>query len=242
MFKATMRKFSIFVFLWLISSSALAQSPSPHLNPDSDEQPTKNPPEISFTLDFPASSPPFYNIGIDSTGRAEYKSTPLPKNQGDPYEIKFLASDSTRTRIFELAQQLNYFQGSFDYTKAKVAFTGTKTLVFKNGAEEHQTSYNWSENPQIQEITSLFQGIAETMNMGRQLEDKYRFDKLGVDAILKLIDSDAKENRLSELQVLQPILTRISKDPSMMNISRRLAESLLARIPKTTAAGAGGQK
>ncbi len=237
-----MRKPLIVILLSLLCTYAVAQDSNPRLNPNQAGQPEKTPPQISFTLDFPQANPPFYNIAIDSSGRAEFKSTPMPKNEGEPYEVKFLASEPTRTRIFEIARQLNYFQGNYDYTKSKVAFTGTKTLVFKNGDEEHQTTYNWSENPQLQELTKLFQDIAETMNLGRQLEDKYRFDKLGVDAILKLIAQDAHDNRLAELQVLQPILSRIAKDPGMMNISRRLAESLLAKMPKATTASAGGQR
>src|SRR5581483_11677903 len=117
----SMRKFSIVFLFSLLCTSLIAQDSNPHLNPDQVGQPEKTPPEISFTLDFPQSNPPFYNIAIDSTGRAEYKATPMPKNQGDPYEVKFVASEPTRTRVFDLARQLSFFQGNFDYTKSKVA-------------------------------------------------------------------------------------------------------------------------
>lgn len=239
---SSMRKLSIIVLFSLLCTSLIAQDSNPRLNPNEAGQPEKTPPEVSFTLDFAQSNPPFYNIAIDADGRAEYKATPMPKNQGDPYEVKFVATEPTRTRVFELARQLNDFQGSFEYNKSKVAFTGTKTLAFKNAGAEHQTTYNWSDNPQIQEITTIFQNIAETMNLGRQLEDKYRFDKLGVDAILRIMDQEATENHLGELQVLQPILSRIAKDPGMMNISRRRAESLLSKMAKPALASAGGQK
>ena len=111
MFITRMRKILILVLLCLLCSFAGAQSASPNLNPDQANQPEKTPPEISFTLNFPAASPPFYNIAIDSTGRAEYKSTPLPNHEGDPYAVKFVASEPTRTRIFDLAQKLDYFRG-----------------------------------------------------------------------------------------------------------------------------------
>jgi len=231
-----MRKVLIFVSLWIWCAVAVAQNAQPHLNPQ-EPQPEKNAPIISFTLSFPQGTPPFYNIAVDSSGRAEYKSSAKPNNEGDPYFLKFVASEPTRTRLFDLARQLNFFQGSFDYTRNKVAYTGTKTLEFHNAAEVHQTSYNWSENQQIQEITTLFQNMEETIELGRQLEDKYRFDKLGVDAILKNLEQDAKDNRLAEIQAIQPILTRIVKDPAMMNISRRRAEFLLSKIPKGAAIG-----
>ena len=72
MFITRMRKILILVLLCLLCSFAGAQSASPNLNPDQANQPEKTPPEISFTLNFPAASPPFYNIAIDSTGRADF--------------------------------------------------------------------------------------------------------------------------------------------------------------------------
>lgn len=223
---------------WMV---AVAQDAEPHLHPQ-EAQPQKDAPIISFTMSFPQGTPPFYNMAVDSSGRAEYKSTPQPNNQGDPYMLKFTASDATRTRLFELAKQLDFFRGSYDYTKSKVAFTGTKTLSFRNGKEEHETTYNWSQNPQIQEITNLFQSLEETIELGRQLQDKYRFDKLGVDAILKSLEEEAKDNRLAEIQAIQPILERIANDPNMMNISRRRADFVLSKIPKGAAIETAGQR
>jgi hypothetical protein len=209
---------------------AFAQNSEPNLHPQ-EQQPRKDAPMISFTLDFPAGTPPFYNVAIDSTGRAEYKSTPMPKSQGDPYEVKFTASEATRTRLFELARQVNFFRGDFEYRKNKVAFTGNKTLDFHDGTDVRHTTYNWSANPQIQEITTIFQNIEETMELGRQLEDKYRFDKLGVDSVLKDMEQEYNDHRLAELQAILPILTRVAKDSAMMNISRRRAEFLLSKVP-----------
>ena len=220
---------TFFVSLFCLSAFAAAQSAQPHLDPNN--RPDKSPPSIVFTLDFPQATPPFYNIAIESSGNAEYKSTPQPKDTGDPYQLRFVASQATAARLFDLARQVNFFQGNFDYTRRRVAFTGTKTLYFRNATDEHQTSYNWSDNPQIQEITTIFQNISETIELGRQLADKYRFDKLGVDAILKTLEDEARSNHLAEIQSIQPTLTRIVKDPSVMNISRRRAEFLLSKIP-----------
>ena len=214
----------------LTAAFAFSQNASVPLEPKS-ESPSAAPPEIHYTQSFPGATPPFYTIAIESTGRAEYKSTPEASNEGDPYLVEFVASDPTRERLFELARQANFFDGDFDYTKTKIAFTGTKTLTFKNGAQEHTTSYNWSQTPQIQEITQIFQGISNTVEMGRQLQEKYRFDKLGVDSILTSMENEAKDGHLEELQIIQPLLTRMAKDASLMNISRRRADFLLSKIP-----------
>jgi hypothetical protein len=85
----------------------------------------------------------------------------------------------------------------------------------------------------MQEITKIFQNISETIELGRSIADKYRFDKLGVDAEMKKLEQAAKDDRTAELQAISPILTKIAKDPGMMNITRRRAEFLLAKIPKS---------
>ena len=229
-----MSKLLLFIAVLLTAVGSFAQDAGVPIEPKS-ENPGAAPPEIHFTLSFPGGTPPFYTIAVESTGRAEYKSTPDANNAGDPYLVEFVASEPTRERLFELARQLNFFDGDFDYTKTKVAFTGTKTLTFKNGAQEHTTSYNWSQTPQIQEITQIFQNISNTVEMGRQLQEKYRYDKLGVNSILTSMESEAKDDRLAELQILQPLLTRMSKDTSLMNISRRRADFLLSKIPPGTA-------
>jgi hypothetical protein len=235
-----MCKILILVSLAFLIIAGRAQDSNPHLEPG--QTTAAAPPIISFSQNFAEGTPPFFNISIESTGRAEYKSTPNQKNEGDPYILKFVASDATRTRIFEIAKVLIFFRGDFDYTKSKIAFTGTKTLTYKDAARQETTTYNWSANAKIQELTTLFQNIEETIELGHQLEDKYRFDKLGVDAVLKALEQDSKDNRLAEIQAIQPILTRIAKDSSLMNISRRRAEMLLAKIPKSAAiAASGGQ-
>ena len=87
-------------------------------------------------------------------------------------------SDVTRTRIFSLAKQAHYFKGNFAYTKGRVADTGTKTLTYSEGPADsfdqptagvhNTTTYNYSEDPAIQQLTSIFEGISETMELGRR--------------------------------------------------------------------------
>lgn len=195
-------------------------------------QPTEVPPIITFSQAWPDAIPPYYSIALDSTGRTTYHSAAQANNLGDPFDVKFVLSETTRARIFDLAKQLHSFQGNFDYRKSRIAFTGTKTLKFQNGKEEHETSYNWSDNLAMQEITKIFQNISETIELGRAVAEKYRYDRLGVDAEMKRLEEATKDERTAELQAIQPILSRIAKDPGMMNITRHRAELLLAKIPK----------
>jgi len=209
--------------------------------PTSPEHP--NLPTVTFDLSFPGSMPSHYAISLESTGRAAYRSDaptdtmrdpnslrpgqPLPT---DPYMLKFTMTQPTRERIFELAEQLNFFAGKFDYTKRKVASSGVKTLVFADPRRHNETSYNWSENPQIQELTRIFQNISMTLEFGRRIEHDLRYDRLGVDAELRRMEEAQSHKELLELQAVEPVLRRVANDSSVLHVARLRADKLLARI------------
>jgi hypothetical protein len=139
-------------------------------------------------------------------------------------------SEATRNRIFDTARTLNYFNGKFDYRKGKIAFTGTKTLAFADSARHFETSYNWSENAKLRQLTELLQGVATTLEFGRSLDYLYRHDKLGLNAELKRMDELAGAGQLAELQALGPQLERIAGDSHVMEIARQKARRLLQRV------------
>jgi hypothetical protein len=228
-----MRKVSLLLIGILLSLSAAAQNAEPRLAPD-DPNPSQAGPLVTFTQTWPAATPPFYSIAVSAAGRVAYQSSPKDKG-GDPYELKFTMSPENQKIVFQIADQLKHFNGNWDYKKGKIAFTGTKTLSFKDADQGYTTTFNWSDNVQIQQLTTLFQNISETIELGRKLADTYRFDKLGVDAVLKSMEEAAKNNQLAEIQAVQPILSKLAKDSSLMNISRRRAEFLLSKISKGAA-------
>ncbi len=217
------------VLLMLWTATALwAQGPV--LEPSQPNSPAV--PSVTFIFDWPSVQPHHYSISVDSTGRAAYQSriaegTAEQSIEGDPYIVKLEVSEPTRTRIFQLARAANYFNGDFDYKKHKIAFSGNKTLAYSDFNQQHETSYNWSENPAIQELTSIFEGISNTQEAGRRLEQLRRYDKLGLDAELQSMEQMEHSHSLVELRSIAPILQQIVSDPSVMNIARERAQRLL---------------
>src|SRR5262249_55518925 len=136
-------------------------------------------------------TPQGYTIVVPQTGAAKYVSrnpTKPPDANGlrdDDYELEFTLSPASRDKIFSLAMQAGHFKGDFDYRKHVVASTGKKTLSDGDPARQFQTKYDYSQNPVIAELTSLFSGISNTIESGRRLQFKRRFDKLGLEAELK---------------------------------------------------------
>jgi hypothetical protein len=229
----------LIALLFVIWSSTFTVAQTPNLNPDTGSSPI---PIVSFELERPGGQPPHYSIAVESTGRAAYRAEEQPgqgQDPGEPYVTKFTVSDPNKTRIFELAKQANRFNGKFDYIKSKIANTGAKTLTYSEGrlpdiyqypvkGVQNQTTYNWSENPAIQQLTQMFEGMAATLEFGRRMDFARRFDKLGLDAELKRLQEMQKSGQVDELQAIAPTLTNISNDVSVMHIARERARQILA--------------
>src|SRR4051812_21427906 len=89
-----------------ISSYSVAQADRP-------QAATPNVPQVTFEVTWRAANPQWFQIAIDSTGRASYQSQPHTQpneTPGDPYELKFTASEKLRTEVFNAAKDLDYFK------------------------------------------------------------------------------------------------------------------------------------
>jgi hypothetical protein len=195
-------------------------------------------PTVSFTFEFAGGDPSYFAIAVESTGAASYRSTGASPVEipdaaaasepatGAPYFYKFNISEAMRTRIFQLAEHTHYFEGNFEY-KHRLADTGTKTLAYTDPNKKNQTTYNYSTNAAIQELTHIFQGMSVTLEAGRRLEYLYQHQKLGLDEEIKRMDELSKDNQFEELQTVAPTLKKIANDPSVLNIVRERARHLL---------------
>ena len=147
----------------------------------------------------------------------------------DRFTKRFQATDAIREKIFVLAEQVKFFDGQFDFTAHPIAQTGTKTLSFQDASRHTSTTYNYSENPSIQQLTEIFQGISLTIESGRKLDFDRRFDKLSLDQDLKAMDALSKDGHLYEVQAIAPMLQRIAADRTVLHIAQQAAQRILGR-------------
>jgi hypothetical protein len=201
---------------------------------------------VAFTFDWDQGRPWVkYTISVDDTGNAHFQGhgNPIDSGDGDEYSQDFTMSDGNRQKIFDLAQKADYFHGNFETRQKNIAQTGRKTLEYhgRAGADRSGTNsavYNYSPDPNIIELTRIFQAIAATIDFGRKLAFDYRFNKLGIDARLRSLQDMQASHYVEELQAIAPILQKIAADPNMMHINRVAARQLLKSIGQTTAPGA----
>jgi hypothetical protein len=187
-------------------------------------------PAVTFTQDFPESTPSHYSLRVAKDGTARYESMGklTPEAEGDPFSYNFTMSEGNAARIFDLTASAKYFDRDVDYKKGHQANTGKKVLSYEAATEHHQTEFNYSTHAEIQELTRTFQSIALTMEFARHLQYFRRYQPLALEDDLKRMEEMAKGNDLKELQAIAPILQNIAEDKSLLNVARARAQRLLA--------------
>jgi hypothetical protein len=194
------------------------------------------PPTVSFNLDAAIVPPDHYSITVTSDGSATYESTDSAKKDTDaldPYQLKFIMSEPTLKKIFALTDAANHFHGNFAF-KGKVAHTGTKTLRYTDQNLDLKQTYEWSQDPSIQQLTTIFEGIAAVQETARRLRFLKRFDKLSIDGELKGLESRAASGEAFELHTIAPLLQAIANDITLLNTARERAHKLLERAKSET--------
>jgi hypothetical protein len=197
--------------------------------------PAQQSPTVTFTCDFPGSEPDHYVISVSDDGNAWYESDSKLSPESapsDPSRSDFTTSQTSRTRVFDLAKRAHYFEGQIDSKNKNLAFTGIKTLTYKDAQKSTRVSYNYSPVPSVQELTAFFQTLSTTLEFGHRLEYYLHYQKLALDEELKRMEGMSNSNGLEEISSIAPVLQKIADDPSVIKVVRARAQRLLqvARI------------
>jgi hypothetical protein len=181
--------------------------------------------QIFFSKSFPGSKPQYFDVTVDSKGKAMYREDPSDK---DPLEFT-LSEDNVR-EVFGLAQRLERFGKSFQ-SKLKVAFTGTKTLRYIGASgETTETEFTYSTNEDAQAIVDWFEKAGETERYRIELERVVQFDPLGVNKALLLFQSSFDAGRVVAADQFLPVLRTIAEQSKFMHMARARAAALVERI------------
>jgi hypothetical protein len=213
---------------------------------------------VTFTLDFPTSEPEHYSIRVQSDGSGRYQSSgrlsadPVEadsrdndsndndskndndsrnsdSHNNDSFDLDFTLVAATRQKIFELAAKAGYFQKDVDSHHKSLAFTGKKTLGYKDAQRSGESTYNYSTHSAVQDLTSLMQSLSTTLEFGHRLQYDHHYQKLALDEELKGMEELARANQLIGVTAIQAILDQIIADPSVINVTRARAQRLLDR-------------
>jgi hypothetical protein len=177
-------------------------------------------PRLFYSKSFPHSVPEYVEILVEHNGEATYKEAP-----DDNQPLKFQLPESDTAQLFALTDKLGHFAHPLE-APVKVAFMGMKTFRFENGSENKEIKFNYSEDLDAQLLLDCFERIAETEQNLINLERAAKYDKLGVNRALLLIQAAFDHKRLVAPQQLLPMLDRIAKNETYMHMDRERAAGL----------------
>ena len=208
----------------LIPSVLIAQ------NPQLETRNGQRFPTIVFTSVLWTADPTYYSVAIDSTGTATYQSAAnSAESTGVPYTVEFAISERTRRSTFNLAHGLDFFNAQIPVAVGSARETYVRTLSYDYGQTRNQITYTTSPNTDIQELTSVFEELSETLEFGRRLHWLYEHDRNALAPELEKLQLSAEQHHLRELQALTTILSSIVADGSLDLAARQRAESRLER-------------
>jgi hypothetical protein len=209
--------------LALAATSSLSMSQRPA------EGVATSPAVVTFTFDFPQSNPEHYSISVGATGHARYECTEkiVEDSEQQVYKSEFEMSAAGRKQIFVWTKEAQYFAGKLDSGNRKLAFAGSKILSYQDGQRSFTARYNYSNVPAVQQLTTVFENMAGTLEYGSRLSYYHRYQKLALDDELKHMEAQAKSSKISELQAVAPVLQEIVEDTSVLNGVRARAKQLI---------------
>ena len=182
---------------------------------------------VTYRRVFKGSTPEFIEVKINDQGKSTYDIRQLDE-EADPQPLE--VGPAVQKRIFDLAAGLkNFAIGNIDIQK-KIANLGQKTFRYENGAEVHETSFNYTLNPTASQLMEIFEGLAKQQEDLVLLQRQAKFDRLGVNDALMQFESDMDHRLLPEPERLLPVLDQIAADSHFLEIARTRARALAERI------------
>jgi hypothetical protein len=175
---------------------------------------------IVYTKVFPGSNPAYAKITITQAGELTYQEA---ANEPEPDKVQLDAA--TTSTIFDLASKLQHFKTKLE-SGLKVAKTGDKTYRWEEGGSATETKYNHSNDENARALQEWFEHISETQRLLADLERTYKYDRLGVNEIVVRLDTAWQQKHVVAPAQFIPILDRIAKNESLLNMARDRAADL----------------
>jgi len=185
---------------------------------------------VIYTSVLWSADPASYSIAVDAAGTATYQSAPESVGRtGAPYTLEFHVSDRTRRTIFNVVHGLDFFRGEVPVQPVSTVNDTARTLTYHDLSFSTQLAYSNSSNSDIEELTSIFEEVSETVEYGRRLAYLEQHDKSRIPAQLKALKTDADRHFVRELQAIASVLKGLVADTGLDAESRRTAQALLDR-------------
>jgi len=182
---------------------------------------------ITFRKVFKSSYPEFVEIKVAEDGAC---TADIRQLSDDPSPQPFQLNHAVVRRIFDLAGDLHDFNGVDLEVHRRIADLGEKTLIYQDGSQVFQTSFNYSTNPSAAQILDLFENLTREQIDISDLQRTMRYDKLGIYDVIQRVQQDYDQKAIPDPAELLPALDQLAADNTLLDIARERARTLAGRI------------
>lgn len=190
-------------------------------------------PKLTLIREFPGSTPPHLMVELEPSGKGVYK-----EGADSEWPIKFQLSAQEAKDVFDAAAKCDHFKRELE-SGLKVAFMGTKTFRWEDGAVKQEVKFNYTMDEAGKAMQDWLEKIAETEQHYLRLERAVKYDKLGVNQALLFLHAALDRKRVVALDQFLPLLDRVAKNDSYLHMARERAAGLADAIRAPNAAAAG---
>ncbi len=185
---------------------------------------------ITFRLERPGVPVPSYVFTVHEDGRGSYEVT-YPAvgytTAAETVTMPLKLRDVTTAGLFEKVRSTDHLRGGCESKAKNIANTGTKTLSYAGADGTASCVFNFTENKVVSSLTETFLGMAYTLDAGRELQQKQRFDHLGLDREMNALADGVRDGKALEVVNIAPILRSLADDTAVMERVRTRAAKLL---------------
>jgi len=191
-------------------------------------------PLLVYSKTFPGSDPAFVLIELQRDGHCIYKEA-----VDDEQPLKFKITPEEAGTMYALAEKLGYFDRKIE-SGLKVAFMGEKTFRWVDGAKSQEQKFNYSQDVDANALLDWFERVVLTEQLYFNLERAVKFDRLGAHKAILQVEAAYDRKRLIAIDQFLPLLDRVTKNSSYLNMARERAAALaeVFRAPKAPVAEA----
>lgn len=182
---------------------------------------------ITYRRVFKGSTPEFIEIKLSEDGTASFD---IRQSSEDADPRPFQVGAPVQAKIFALAGELHNFEGADLDVHRRVADLGQKTLRYEKGGQVHETQFNYTINHSATQLQTIFEGLAQQLEDQDLLQQRLKYDRLGVNDALVQFELHLNQRVLPEPERLLPVLDSIASDAKLVDVARQRARALAERI------------
>lgn len=187
---------------------------------------------ITYRRVFMGSNPEFVEIKVSEQGPCTFDIRQLSEEAGPQ---TFEVGPGVVAKIAQLSGELHNFEGQDLDVHRRIAYLGEKTFRYEKGAEVHETKFNYTIDHTASQLLMIFEGLSRQQQDLMDLQQKLKYDRLGVNDALRQFEEDLGKGTLPEPQRLLPVLDRVAADQRVVDVARQRARALAERLRSSEA-------